>query len=208
MKKIVILLMTVLMTVGLSACEDKVGNITLDKGQSGIYIEKDGTVSYVVSETFEEDYYKKSDLKKMIESEVDSYNSSDKASVKDAIKVKTFKVKNNVANMTLEITTPYDFSTYMLEYNNIATDKFYIGNIENNTECKIKGDFVSPDGKETKKGKEIRQMTEANILIVNEEYKIQIDDTVKYLSDNCTMDDDGVITTSAEGTSYIVYVNE
>lgn len=210
MKKITALLMTIVLAFGLTACGSTVGDISLEAGQSAIYIEDDGTVSYAVSETFEKDYYDKGDLKDKIENEVDAYNNSSDASVNGAVSLKDFKVKSDVATMVLELATEYDFLTYMQNYNKINNDKFYIGKIEDNSDCKVKGDFVSPDGKEVTVGKEIKKMSDANILIVNEAYKVQVDGTIKYVSDNCTIGDDGIVSTAKaeDGTSYIVYTNK
>lgn len=210
MKKITTLILTVIMTLGLTACGTKIGDIDLEAGQSGIYIQKDETVSYGVSEKFDKHYYDKGDLEDKIKKEVADYNASDDASVNDAIALDDFDVSNDTATMILDIATAYDFLNYMNDYNKIDKDKFYIGKIEDNSDCKIKGKFVSPDKKETKTKKEIKEMSDANILIVNEEYKVQIDGTVKYISENCTIDEAGIVSTAKaeDGTSYVVYINE
>lgn len=172
MKKIIIVVMSIVLAIGLTACGSTVGDIDLEAGQSAIYIQEDGVVSYAVSETFEQDYYDKGDLKDKIEEEVAAYNDSSEASVNDAIKIEEFDVSKDTATMVLEFATNYDFLEYMKSYNKIDSSKFYNGTITGNSDCKIKGDFVSTDGKETIKGKEVSKMTEADILIVDEAYKV------------------------------------
>ena len=64
MKRIMAMLMSVVLTLGLTACGHTVGDVDLESGQSAIYIQKDGMVSYAVSESFDKDYYDKDELKK------------------------------------------------------------------------------------------------------------------------------------------------
>lgn len=207
MKKLTVLVIAVAMVLGLTACGNTVGDITLDANQSAIYIQDDGTVSYAVSEKFDKDYFDKGDLEEKIEAEVAEYNKSSQASVDDAIEINKFKVKSDVATLVLDFITAYDFLEYSKDYNRVSEKDFYIGSIEDNTECKIKGDFVSPDKKETVGKNEIEDMKDANILIVSEQCKVQIEGTVQFISTNCEIDEDGIITTakSDDGKSYIVY---
>lgn len=210
MKRLTALLMIVVLAFGLTACGNKVGDIELENNQNVIYIQEDGSVTYAVSESFDKDYYDEDDLEDKIDNEVAEYNNSGKASIRDAIEVDRFKVKKGTATLVLNFATVYDFFTYAIEYNRFAEDKFYAGAIADNSECGIKGDFISPDKKESRKGKEIKKMTDAEILIVNEQYKVQIDGTVQYISTNCKIDEDGIITTAKvdDGISYIVYNND
>ena len=62
MKRIMAMLMSVVLTLGLTACGHTVGDVDLESGQSAIYIQKDGMVSYAVSESFDKDYYDKDEL--------------------------------------------------------------------------------------------------------------------------------------------------
>lgn len=210
MKKLTALIIAVVMMVGLTACGSTVGDITLEAEQSAIYIQEDGTVSYAVSEKFDKDYFDKGDLEEKIEEEVADYNKSSTASVADAIEINKFKVKSDVATLVLDFITTYDFLEYCKEYNRVSEKEFYIGTIADNTDVKIKGDFVSPDKEKTASKDEIKEMTEANILIVSEQYKVQIDGTVLFMSSNCEIDENGIITTAKadDGKSYIVYNNK
>lgn len=197
----------VVMAAGLTGCGNKVGDIELKKGTNAIYIDEDGAVSYGVGESFQSDDYDEDALEKYINEEVADYNGSDKASVDDAIEVDRFDVDDDVAYLILNIATVYDFNEYISEYNKEDEDSFYAGKISDRGSIKVKGDFVSPDKKKNVKGADIKEMDDSNILILNGQYTVQIDSGVKYISDNCKIDDDGMITTakSDDGLSYIVY---
>ncbi len=207
MKRIMAMLMSVVLTLGLTACGHTVGDVDLELGQSAIYIQKDGMVSYAVSESFDKDYYDKDELKKEIEAEIKAYNASSDASVDDAITLDSFSVSKKVATLSLDFTTTYDLLNYMLNDNRVEKDKFYIGTIDSNDDCKISGNFVEPGKKDKIKAKTIKSMTDSNILIVDEQYKVQVEGNVLYTSDNCKIDDDGIVTTakSDDELSYIVY---
>lgn len=207
MKRIMAMLMSVVLTLGLTACGHTVGDVDLKSGQSAIYIQKDGMVSYAVSESFDKDYYDKDELKKEIEAEIKAYNASSDASVDDAITLDSFSVSKKVATLSLDFTTTYDLLNYMLNDNRVEKDKFYIGIIDSNDDCKISGNFVEPGKKDKIKAKTIKSMTDSNILIVDEQYKVQVEGNVLYTSDNCKIDDDGIVTTakSDDELSYIVY---
>ena len=207
MKRSMAMLMSVVLTLGLTACGHTVGDVDLELGQSAIYIQKDGMVSYAVSESFDKDYYDKDELKKEIEAEIKAYNASSDASVDDAITLDSFSVSKKVATLSLDFTTTYDLLNYMLNDNRVEKDKFYIGTIDSNDDCKISGNFVEPGKKDKIKAKTIKSMTDSNILIVDEQYKVQVEGNVLYTSDNCKIDDDGIVTTakSDDELSYIVY---
>ena len=196
MKRIMAMLMSVVLTLGLTACGHTVGDVDLESGQSAVYIQKDGMVSYAVSESFDKDYYDKDELKKEIEAEIKAYNASSDASV-----------SKQVAILSLDFTTTYDLLNYMLNDNRVEKDKFYIGTIDSNDDCNISGNFVEPGKKDKIKAKTIKSMTDSNILIVDEQYKVQVEGNVLYTSDNCKIDDDGIVTTakSDDGLSYVVY---
>ena len=73
--------------------------------------------------------------------------------------------------------------------------------------AEINGLSLSDNEKKDATTKEIKAMEDANILIIKGKYKVQLDEDVKYISSNCSVDDDGIVTTddSDENLSYIVY---
>ncbi len=207
MKRFFGLIMSFIMVLSLTACGNAIGDIELKSGESAFYIQKDGRVSYGVRESFDKDYYSEKDLKKQIEAEVESYNSSSDASVDDAISVTNFDVSKKVATLCIDFATTYDLTNYMHDMNRIDDDKFYIGTIEENEDCDIEGEFIKSDNNKTVKAETIQELSDNNILIVDEEYKVQIEGKVTYISSNCKLNEDGTVTTakSDDGLSYIVY---
>lgn len=207
LRNVLTLSLVLVMAAGFTGCGNKIGDIELKQGTNAIYIDEDGVVSYGVGESFKSDDYDKDTLEKYIDEEVADYNSSDMASVEDAIEVERFDIDDDVAYLVLKIATVYDFNEYMQEYNKEDKDSFYAGQISDKGSIKIKGNFVSPDKKKTVKGTDIKTMTENEILILNDQYTVQIDGDVKYISENCKISEDGMITTakSEDGLSYIVY---
>lgn len=205
-KNVLAVSLVIVMAVGLVGCGNKIGDIELKEGTNAIYIDEDGAVSYGVGEKFKSSDYDKEELEKYINEEVSEYNGDDAASVDDAITVDRFDVDDNVAYLVLNMATVYDFNQYMKEYNQ-EEENFYAGTIGDRGDIKIKGDFVSPDKKKNVTSSDIKEMDNSNIIILNSKYTVQIDGDVKYVSDNCKIDEDGIITTATaeDGVSYIVY---
>lgn len=210
MKRLVGLLMTVIMVLSLVGCGN-MGDIELEPGDNGIYINGDGSVVYGASEKFKEDYYEKDELEKEIDAEVEKFNNSDYASVEDAASVSDVDIDSESAKVVLEFLTTYDFMNYGLHFNNFDKSKFYIGAVEDNDDIVLEGDFIKAgtDKKEKEKA-EVVEESDGYLLVVSGPYRVQVDGEVKYYSDNCTMDEDNVITTAnkEDELSYIVYTIE
>lgn len=207
LRNVLVLSLVIVMAVSVAGCGNKAGDIKLKQGTNAIYIDEDGEVSYGVGESFGSDDYDKDTLEKYINEEVAHYNESDKASVDNAIEVDKFDIDDDVAYLVLNIATVYDFNEYIKEYNKEDEDSFYAGQISDRGSIKIKGDFISPDKKETVTASDIKAMGGSNILILNDVYTVQIESGIKYISKNCKVDEDGVVITAKkeDGLSYIVY---
>lgn len=205
-KNVLIFSLIAVMAVGLTGCGNKVGDIELKEGTNAIYIDEDGAVTYGVGESFKSGDYDEEALEKYINEEVEDYNASDAASVDDAIQVDRFDVEDKVAYLVLNMATVYDFNEYIKEYNK-EENNFFAGKIQDRGDIKINGDFISPDKKKKATDDDIKKMKDDNIIILNGQYSVQIDSDVKYISDNCEVDKDGMITTAKaeDGLSYIIY---
>lgn len=202
-------LVVVLIIILMKSCGHKVGDIKLEAGQSAVYLEDDGSVTYGVAETFESEYLDESELENQIESEVDTFNAND-ASVSDAMDIDYFDVSSGVAKAIFTFETEKDFSTYMNQYNRendfIEADEdgnksyeFFLGNV-GDYEGKIDATFTYPDKKDSV---DISDLS-GKMLVVSGNYKVQVEGLIVAMSDNCTAED-GIITTSKNERSYIIY---
>ena len=206
LRNILIFSLVLVMAAGLTGCGNKVGDIELKEGTNAIYIDEDGAVTYGVGESFKSGYYDEEALENYINEEVKDYNASDAASVDNAIQVDRFDVEDKVAYLVLKMATVYDFNEYIKDYNKEETN-FFAGKIRDRGDVKIKGDFVSPDKQKKLTDSDIKEMGDSEILILNGQYSVQIDSDIKYISDNCKVDKEGMIITAKaeDGLSYIIY---
>lgn len=212
MKNSVIAIVLMIMVIGtiFTGCgKSKIGDITVSAGESAIYIKEDGTVSYAICESFEEDYYDKGDLKDIIKEEIDEYNAGPSASELDSAKLESFKEKDDVVTAIIEFKKIKDFVNYIKDYNGEGDDEIFIGDVAAAVEdgLKISGEFtVVEDGnatEETVKGAEVKK-SEDKIILLNEQMIVQVDGSVQYISSNCTIKD-GIVTVTDDETAYIVY---
>lgn len=205
MKKIVVALLSIVMAVGLVGCGN-MGDIELEAGDTGIYIDDDGAIEYGSCEAFDKDYFDEDQLENEVDTEVADFNKSKYASVDDAASVEQFKADSKEAKLVLDFVTTYDFKNYMINYANYDANSFYIGPISQNDKCEIKGDFVKPRSKKIVKADEIKKLKDC-ILVTYTPTKVQVNGDVKYISTNCKINEDDVVTTSKNKgeLSYIVY---
>ena len=204
MKKILVALLVIVMLLGLVGCGN-LGDIELNAGDSGIYVDDDGAIEYGSCEKFDKKYYNEDQLEKDIDTEVADFNKSKYSSVDDAASVEKFSANSEEADLVLGFVTTYDFKNYMLHYAGFEEDSFYIGPISG---CKlgIEKDFKKPGSKKVVKAKEVKKLKEC-ILVTYTPFKVQVDGDIKYISTNCSIDDDDVVSTAKNKgeLSYIVY---
>ena len=98
------------------------------------------------------------------------------------------------------------FKNYMLNYAGFEPEGFYVGPISDNDKCEIKGTFKKPHSKKTVTAKEVKKMKDC-ILVTYTPFKVQVNGDIKYVSTNCKVDEDNVVSTSPNKgeLSYIVY---
>ena len=163
MRKIALFFVAIAMMVSLVGC-GSMGDIDLEAGESGIYIEDDGAVSYGSCEKFDKKYYNEDQLENEINTEVADFNKSKYSSVDDACSVEKFKANSKEANLVLDFVTTYDFKNYMLNYAGFEQDGFYIGPISDNDKCAIKGDFKKPGSNKVVKADDIKKLKDCILV--------------------------------------------
>ncbi len=205
MRKVALFFVTIALMIGLVGC-NPLGDIELEQGDSGIYIEDDGAISYGSCEKFDKKYYNEEQLENEINTEVSDFNKSKYSSVDDACSIEQFKTNSKEAKLVLDFVTTYDFKNYMNQYAGFEEDGFYVGPISDNDKCDITGTFVKPHSKKTVSAKEIKKLKDC-ILITYTPFQVQVKGDIKYISNNCKMDEDDVVKTSKNKgeLSYIVY---
>ncbi len=206
----VLLLIMIAVVVLVRSCGNHdVGTIDLQKNASAIYIKDSGEIVYGISESFDENVFDEKELEEQIEKEIDQFNQVE-ASEEDAMSLDTFSVGDGVAEAVFDFATEQDFVSYMTLYNR-ANDfvkqedeqkiyEFYMNNV-----AEYDGDgervVVSLKNKE----KVSLAGTNGTLLIVTGKYDIQVDGEITYISENCKVNEDGIVETSEEGQSFIVF---
>ena len=205
MRKVVLAILSMAMMFCLVGC-NPMGDIELTPGDSGIYVEDDGAVEYGSCENFDKKYFNEDQLENDINTEVADFNQSKYSSVDDACSIEKFKADSKEANLVLGFVTTYDFKNYMINYAGFEEDGFYIGPISDNDKCDIKGTFKEPHSKKTVTAKEVKKMKDC-ILVTYTPFQVQVKGDIKYISTNCKINDDDVVSTSKNKgeLSYIVY---
>ena len=98
MKKLALGIVAVVIAIGLVGC-NPLGDIELETGDNGIYIEDDGAVSYGSCEKFDKSYDNEDQLEQQIDTEVADFNKSKYSSVDDACSVEQFKANSKEAKL-------------------------------------------------------------------------------------------------------------
>jgi hypothetical protein len=194
----------------LSGCAKKeVGNISLKAGETGFYLQKDGTVEYEIYEKFDESYYDKKELKNKIKEELDSFNAGGSSKSLESAKLEYFGVEDKNVKVIIKFSSASDFMNYLIDCNEEENATTYIGKISDAVAAGIpfKGEFTEisinePTGA-VAKGKDLREM-DLNVIAIKEKMKVQLDSSIKYISDNCTIKD-GIVNISDSEQTIIVY---
>lgn len=124
MRKAIVLMLCVCM-LGLASCGEVIDQENQDvrdevaSTTTSIAIEKDGSITSTIVESFGESYYDENGLKSMIESSIDEYTSAHENA---KIKLKDFKVKDSVANVHME------YGDYQA-YAGFNSENFFAGTI-------------------------------------------------------------------------------
>lgn len=169
---------------------------------SGIKIDKKGRVTEVVRENFNQSYYSEDELKAQLTNEVEAYNSQagDKA-----VKSKGLKVKNGVAELTMNYATFQDYASF----NQVD---FYVGDVIGAIQAgyMFEGSFRTVSGGKVNEesavwGSEIIGGKNYNAVIVKGPLLVEVPGSIVYVSENVKVTDKSTVVVDEASRAYILY---
>ena len=171
MKKWIYATGVLLLALSMNGC----GSSSFEPSISSLYIRKDGKVTYAVVESFEKEYYSEDEFRSMTEREVDTYNSQYSEPV---ISVNELEVKDETLYLLLDFTDADAYSAYSGEY-------CMAGTVGDALDAGHSFQMVFKDADfEEHSVTEVTDKKEDHVLILKSECIVQLEGTVKYVSNN------------------------
>lgn len=197
MKKIVMLMATIVVAAALAGCSIK----AFDADEDTVYVQKKGTIIGAIIESFDKEYYNDEELKEMIDSEIAEYNGS---TGRKSLEIESFEVVNKVAKLFINYETPDDYAAF----NKV---EFFAGTVKEAVDAGYGFDdkFIKADDKDASVSvkKDILQQDEYMVVILDESINVQIDGEILYLSDNAELLGKKLakVTEDTSEAAYIIY---
>lgn len=169
-----------------------------------ISVHKDGSVTAIMADSFEEPYYQQSELEKMISEETAAYNEMAGA---DSIRMEKVESQNGVVNVIMNFTDDTHYADYMDAI-------FYMGTIAEAAEMgadldQTLYDFQNMDN--TINGTQISDTEKTYILITDETMNhfpvaIETFGKILYVSDGLTDGGDDTVVRAEDRTEALSYI--
>lgn len=168
--------------------------------ESTLVIHKDGSVTEIMIDSFEQDYYSQSDLESYIDEQVKAYNRSNPSSSDEEGAVSIKKDKVVVEGETARVELTYEGAD---DY-----EAFNLVELELTTADDVTGDAMMLKYRDAEGNQvsymDLEDLEKYQAVIVHTTTQAAVDGKIAYVSDNVTMIDDS--TAKCEGTlSVIIY---
>lgn len=168
MKKCLCTLMLVMLII--TGCQS-----SFEPTVSSLYIQKSGKITSAVVESFEKDYYSFSEFESMIQREVDNHNNMFS---EPAINIERLELKDNTLYLLLEFDNVDAYEQYAEEY-------CFVGTIDEALDSGHPFDMLFKDAEYTEyTATDVTEKKDDHVVIVQSEGFIQLEGTVKYVSNN------------------------
>lgn len=203
-RKCSIMLGIVLCAGLLSACGN---SFTADTAT--IYVEKNGKVISVDVDSFEEDYYDKTELQEYITEAVEAYT---KDNGKGSVKIAELTTDSEVAKLTMEYQSVEDYASFNNEelFQGTVTEALAAGYDFETVFLKVE------DGEITERvtTKQVKASSDLKVVITDKNANIKIDGTICYVSENVSelraediavVADEDTDAFEKNGNTYIIY---
>lgn len=167
---------------------------------NAISVDKKGTITSTITESFDKDFYDADELKEEIDSELADYN---KTFAKDHISLKKFEVKNGTAVLQMTFAGSDDYSSYNEE-------ELFVGTVsEARAEgYDLSGELLDPNGAKTDFSS-LEAGDEAKVLILETDDACQVLVPGEILAvsagGNVTVTGKKQAAVESAGLSYIIY---
>jgi hypothetical protein len=159
-----------------------------------ISIHTDGSITEIVKEELDADYYSADELEQMITTEVQAYNTKNGA---DSVTVTEFTVENGTVNLTMDYITAADYAQFNqteLYYGSMINAQLegYLFDVSFKV---VKDGVVQGD---TVTGSEVIKSMDKNVLILRGPMEVKLPGDVLYTSDNADVLDSDVVNATGE----------
>ncbi len=170
MKRYLTIFCALFLALSMTACGS-----SFEPSVTSLYVQKNGKLTYAVVESFEKEYYSLSEFQSMIDREVDTCNSYYSEPV---ISVERLEVENGTLYLLLNFANADAYSKYNEEY-------CFVGTIGDALSEGQSFDILFKDADyEECTAADATQKKEDQVLILQEEGIVQLESTVKYVSNN------------------------
>lgn len=194
MYKKIIGICTVLGVLSLTGC-GSAGNAEM----TTIEVEKDGSLTSMIVEDFEKEYYDAEDLKEYTLDIVAAYNAAEEGR---KVSVSKVEVKDGVVKLLMKYPNAADYTGF-------NGKEFFCGTVAEAYDNGIDLDVTLVDAIDhaNKVGKsEILQMGEKKLVVLEEDVAVQVPGKILYISEGTELiEGKSVIAHPGDGRTYIIY---
>lgn len=173
MKKWIYAVCVCILALSMTGCSS-----SFEPSVTSMYVQKNGKITYAVVESFEKEYYSLEEFQAMIDREVDACNSQYS---EPAITIEKLEVEDETLYLLMEFENAEVYSGYSEEY-------CFVGTVGEALEDNKSFDMVFHDKDYTEyTTADVTGKKDANVLIVQSEGIIELENAVKYVSNNVEM---------------------
>ncbi len=151
------------------------GGSSFEPSASSLYIQKDGSITEAIVESFAQDYYSFDEFEPMVKEEVETYN---QGFAEEQVSIQSVELKNSAIYLLLDYPDAEAYSTYNEIY-------CFQGTIEEALAEGLTFDMLFRDADyEDYDTVEVTAKSSNQVLVLRDECLVQTEGAIKYVSNN------------------------
>lgn len=151
------------------------GGSSFEPSASSLYIQKDGSITEAIVESFAQDYYSFDEFKSMVEKEIQTYNQNFE---EEQVSIQSVELKNSAIYLLLDYPDVEAYSAYNELY-------CFQGTVEEALAEGLTFDMVFRDADyEDYDTVEVTAKSSNKVLVLRDECLVQTESAIKYVSNN------------------------